>query len=153
MSDQTIPYYNPSYKITEESLFHDVVLQLAYNQGHDQTQRVTQLTQQLQDVLTEVGGKRDAMRANVEPDTYGITLLEVGKTVASSQAAHVTSTIVNAAQEFAEFVTMDLEPYIEREPGEENLTSEDITAKVMFAMVTGAEYNLGRFSRDKASTL
>lgn len=152
MSDQTITYYDPSYKISEESLFHDVVLQLAYNLGHDQKEIVNRLTQQLQEVLTEVGGKRDAMRANVEPETYGITVLEVGKSIASSQAAHVAATIVNAAQEFAEFVTMDLEPYIEREPGEENLTSEDITAKVMFAMVTGAEYNLGRFSRDKAST-
>lgn len=152
MSDQTIPYYNPSYKITEESLFHDVVLQLAYNQGHNHPTVVNQLTQQLQEVLTEVGGKRDAMRANVEPETYGITLLEVGKNVASSQASHVATTIVNAAQEFAEYVTMDLEPYIEREPGEEHLTAEDITAKVMFAMVTGAEYNLGKFSRDKSST-
>lgn len=149
---ETIPHYNPSYTVTQDSLFHDVVLHLAYNQGYEKNDTVKKLSEQLQAVLEEVGAKRDALRANVEPQTYGITLLEVGEHVASVQAAHVTATIVNAAQEFAEFVTMDLTPHVELEPGEEHFTSEEITAKVMFAMVIGSEYNLGKLGRDKSFT-
>lgn len=149
MSDT--PSYNPAYQVTSTSLFHDVVLQLAYNQGFEKFSTVDALTKQLENVLQHVGGKKDSFSATVKPDTYGVTLEEVGQGLAADKAPAVAATIVAAAKEFAEYATMDLTPFVELEPGEEHFTKEDITAKVMFAMVTDGEYNLGKFSREKAT--
>lgn len=150
MSDT--PRYNPAYQVTSESLFHDVVLQLAYNQGFEKFSTVESLHKNLEHVLHTVGGKKDSFSATVKPDTYGVTLSDIGQGLAADQCHRVAATIVAAAKEFAEYATMDLTPFVELEPGEEHMTKEDITAKVMFAMVTDSEYNLGKFSREKVSS-
>lgn len=146
---QTTSAFDPNYQITATSRFHDVVLQLAYNLGFERQEAAESLHKNLEHVLNTVGGKKDSFSATVKADTYGVTLSDVGQGLAADQCHRVAATIVAAAKEFAEYAPMDLTPYVELEPGEEKMSKEEITAKVMFAMVTGTEYNLGKLSREK----
>lgn len=150
---QMAPAYDPDYTIVPTSKFHDVIFQLAYNEGFGETQRVQDLMGQLKATLETVGGKKDSLRATIPPNQYGITLLEVGEDLAADQAERVAVTILGFAQAFAEFATLDLTDSVELEPHEKHYTKEQITQHVMFGMVIGNEYQLGKFSRSKTAKM
>lgn len=139
------PLYDENFVPNDNTLFHEFVIQLAYCHGHQQNP--AQLLLAAVDVFKENGKKMDSFVNTITSEEYGSTLSEVAQKLSAEKASDVVHLINEKSKEFAEYVTMDLSPYIELEPGEEELTKEEISARVLTAMVVNTEYSLGRLSR------
>lgn len=147
MPNPTIPSADPSFAVEADGNFHDMVLQLAYRLGANDTMGVERLKKQVEQVYADCGGSSTALRATVEENAYGITNRQVAEELDATQAKQTVELIAAYAKEFAEYATMDLRPYVELEEGEEDLTSQQITERVMFAMVCASQYPLGSLAR------